>query len=219
MQFLIFVLCLFPLIGFAKKVDPRVAVQEIQDRSAGGSDSCSFYSIWSSPGGAVREILTDELMKSDGITLVERESISNIYENEINHKNLASPSVVKKKKFIAANLAIAGVISEFEWCTSGKEQEIDIGNLLGVGELSVTNKSSKAHVAVDLRLIDVETGKILKTFKGQGRVDDSGFAINTDAFGVRLSKEAFEKTPLGQATRSAAADAATQIVAAIKKLN
>jgi len=202
----------------AKRPAPRLMVTEIKDRSAGGeSGSCDFYRLWSTPGGAVREILIDELLKLDGVTVLEREQLSDIYDHEIGNENIEESTKVAKKKLIGANLAIAGVISEFEWCQSSHGHEIDVGSIFGLGELSVGRETSSAHVAFDLRLIDVQTGKILKTFKSSGKVDDANFSLSVDAKGVRYSNKSFEKTPLGKANRMAIADAVKQISAAIKE--
>lgn len=213
----------FSVSATAKEAQPKkpvIAIQSIQDRSANsGGDSCGFYGIWSTPGSAVAELLFDELSRKSEITLVERENIGTIYEDELKQENLDPSTVVEKKKFIAANLVIAGSITEFEWCQSGQSQGIDVGGLLGIGELSVKHKSSVAHVAIKLRLVDVQTGKILKAFTGEGKIDDSGLAVGADAFGIRLDKAAFQRSPLGKATKLAVAEAANQISDEIKKLN
>lgn len=216
---------ILPVSSFAKeisvqKADPAISIQEIKDRSASGrGDSCGFFGIWSTPGEAARELLTEELHNAGGITILEREHIATIYQDEFSQENLDTSTVAAKKKFVAAKYAVAGVVSEFEWCLSGQNQGIDIGGLLGIGELSVKHQTSKAHVAFDLRLIDVKTGTILKTFKSAGQVDDSGLELGADLFGVRITKESFEKTPLGKATRIAISDAASRIAAEIKKIN
>lgn len=222
---LLFISILLPIAAVAKTekqpaAEPGVAIQEIRDKSASShGDSCGFYNMWSRPGDAVRETLIDEMSSAKGFVLVEREDIDKIYSDEFRHENLDDSTKAESKKFIAAKYAISGVISEFEWCLSGQNQGIDVGGLLGIGELSVKHKSSNAHVAVNVRLIEVKTGKILGSFKGEGKVDDSGFGIEADAFGVRLNKDMFQKTPLGKATRMATADVAKQLVAELKKLN
>lgn len=223
MKSTIFILFLFPSILSAKEIspqlkEPRIAIQEIHDRSATSArDACGSYGVWSTPGDAVRELLIDELLKIGGVTLVEREKLSSIYENEMKQENLDETTVVEKKRFIAANLAVAGALSEFEWCISGGEDGLNVGDLFGINELSVKHKDSKAHVAMDLRLIDVKTGRIIKTVKGEGRVEDSGYSFDLDVHNVRLSQAEFEKTPLGKATRTAVSQAAQQIASAAKE--
>jgi curli biogenesis system outer membrane secretion channel CsgG len=186
-------------------------VREIQDRSASSrGDSCGFYGIWSTPGDAVRELLLDELMKSGKVELLEDQA----YMEADATRQRGSKRAPKSKRPL---LAVAGAISEFEWCVSGEGTEADIGSILGIGELSVGAKSSKAHVAIDLRLVDVSTGKILGTFRGQSQVEDRGFSFGTDAMGMRLKKEDFERAPLGQATRAAVAEATKKILALLNE--
>jgi len=217
--FLCIVLIAISKESLAKGIEPKIAIQKINDKSASSrSGACDFGGIWSDPGDAISEILIDELNKLGGIILVERETISQIYENEFQQENLDQTTVSEAKKFIAANFVIAGSITEFEWCVSNKNQSIDIGALIGFDELSIQHKSSKAHVAIDLRLIDVKTGKIFKTFTSEGQINDSEFSTSIEAFGVHINKEIFDQTPLGKASRIAAKDAATKIHASIQKL-
>ena len=192
-----------------------VAIQRIRNRAAGNDGSsgdCFHNRLWASPGEAMREVLTDEFVKLGGnIALVERESLRDIYEDEYNQENLDESTVQERKKFIASNYAIAGVISEFEWCAASSEGSIDVGSLLGFNKLAIGKVGSKAHVAVDLRLIVVKTGRILKTVHAEGKVDDSAVAFSGDAYGVKLKLGSFDKTALGKAVRIAMADAAIQL--------
>jgi curli biogenesis system outer membrane secretion channel CsgG len=193
-----------------------LSIQEIEDKSAAHlKGDCDLVGIWASPGEAIRELLTDEISKVGGVELVERELVNKIYENEFEQKNLEKPAA--KKKFIAANYVLAGVVSEFESCVSNQNSKVDVGSLLGIGGLEVGSQSSTAHVALDLRLIEVKTGKIAKTFHSSGRIEDEGISLSVDVLGNRLNRDSFEKVPLGKATRMAVADAVAKIAAELKK--
>jgi curli biogenesis system outer membrane secretion channel CsgG len=218
---LLFALMVSSAQAASKKESPRVSIQEIQNKAARSTDSarCDYGYLWSTPGEAMRELLTDELSKLGGIDLLERENIENIYQQEIKHENLNRSSTVKQKKFLGAKYAIAGTLSEFEWCMSSSGGSVNIGGLLGIGDLELGSKQSKAHVAATLRLIDVETGKIIKTVNSEGQADESGLTFSGAFAGNSLNLESFNRTPLGKATRTAMAEAATKLQAAILSAN
>jgi curli biogenesis system outer membrane secretion channel CsgG len=157
----------------------------------------------------------DEISKIGGVDLVEREELNKIFEAEFEHKNLESTP--EKKKFVSAKYALAGVVSEFESCISNQNTKVDVGSLIGISGLEVGSRSSTAHVAIDLRLIEVKTGKIVKTFSSAGKIEDQGMSLSVDILGNRLDRDAFEKAPIGKATRMAVADAAAKITAELKK--
>jgi hypothetical protein len=90
----------------------------------------------------------------------------------------------------------------------------------GWGAGKVGTKKGKATVAVDARLIDVNTGEIVATATGKGTSSRSGLLLGGGgggsggygAGGIDMGSSNFQETILGEATRAAVTDLVAQLV-------
>lgn len=154
-------------------------------------------------GEGLTEMLVTELFKTGRFTMVERSALTDIVkEQELGQTGLVRrETAAKVGELLGAQLLVAGAVTEFEAASSGG------GSGIGFAGFALALKTNTAHVAVDVRLVDAVTGQILKSYNAAGRAQESGIAVAGTVRGTQLGSDAFQKTPLGEATREAIAKA------------
>lgn len=207
-----------PIIGFSLvmplQAKTRISVTAFEDKT-GGSHSCKHHSgyYWNkSLGSAFKEMLVTKLLESNRFDVLEREHIKKIYGSEhqlINAENTAS---AKKGQFKKAHYTLAAAVTEFQMCRGGLGGGLDIGRIFGVGKVKVGASSISASVAVDIRVIDVETGSILASIRAEGEKNDKSFNVDTLTKGLDFDLATFEQSPIGEATRMAINRAAEKLI-------
>ena len=159
-------------------------------------------------GEGLTEMLTTELFRTGRFVMVERAALADIVkEQELGQTGLIQKETATKVgEMLGAQLLVAGAITEFEPNAGGG------GGGLGIGAFKLQMRGNIAHVAVDIRLVDAATGQILKSFNAEAKAQDTEFSIVAVRRQTTLGSDAFNKTPLGQATREAIAKAIGFIV-------
>jgi curli biogenesis system outer membrane secretion channel CsgG len=165
-------------------------------------------------GEGLTEMLTTELFRTGRFVMVERAALSDIVkEQELGQTGLIQKETITKVgELLGAQLLVAGAVTEFEASSSGG------GGGLGFAGFALSVKTNSAHVAVDIRLVDAMTGQIVKSHAAEAKAEESGFAIAATRRGMQLGGDAFQKTPLGQATREAIAKAVKFIVSEMDRV-
>lgn len=104
-----------------------------------------------------------------------------------------------------ADLVIAGSVSEFEPHASGGRSGLGGGGGSGSGILGGLLGSSinKAHIALDVRIVDTLTSEVLAATRIQGQASDVSLNIKGGFFGGGLGAglSAYSKTPMEKAIR------------------
>jgi curli biogenesis system outer membrane secretion channel CsgG len=198
--YLIFIALLMVEVASAAKT--RLSVTEFEDKS--GSGRCHahwYYNI----GSGMQDQLISELSKIGRYSIQERATLKKMYEGEHQLINSKKKSLPKKNQFEAAQYTIVAAITGFELCGSGTGAGVGLsGESLGLpGFIRIGGKSEKAKVVVDLRIISVESGEVLKSFAVEGTASAVGFKVGADVKGVEFGGEGFDNTPIGEATRKA----------------
>jgi len=95
-----------------------------------------------------------------------------------------------------AKYLVAGTVSAFEHNTSGE------GGGLRVHGISIGGKRDRAYMAVDLKVIEVETGEIydVRTVEATSKSGGLRLGISRGSWGGNLGK--YKKTPVGKAIRA-----------------
>jgi curli biogenesis system outer membrane secretion channel CsgG len=150
-------------------------------------------------GEGLTEMLTSELFKTGRFVMVERAALSDIVkEQELGQTGLVrKETAAKVGELLGAQLLIAGAVTEFESKSSGG------GGGVGYAGFALKLQIENAHVAVDVRLVDSSTGQILSSFNADAKAQSRGIGFGANISGVAFGSDAFDKTPLGQATREA----------------
>ncbi len=179
----------------------RVAVTKFENKVTG------VYGNWKL-GEGFAEMLTTELMKTGRFIVVERQALQDIVgEQELGQTGLVKQeSAAKVGELLGAQIILRGVVSEFDMAESGG------GGGIGIAGFRLGVKTSSAHVAVDIRLIDTTTGQVLYSHNAAGHAEASGVGVGIARGQVDFHAEGFKKTPLGQATRQAISDCVNFII-------
>jgi curli biogenesis system outer membrane secretion channel CsgG len=180
----------------------RIAVTKFENKVTG------VYGNWRL-GEGFSEMLTTELMKTGQFVVVERQALQDV----LGEQELGQSGVVRKEtaakvgQVLGAQIIVRGVVSEFTLNESGG------GGGIGIAGFRIGGRSSNAHVAVDIRLVDTTTGQVLQSHNAVGKAESSGVAVGVSRGLVDFGAEGFQNTPLGQATRGAIQDAVRFIIA------
>lgn len=142
-------LCALVASSFALAA-PRVAVMDFENRSGMGD--------WRIGRGAA-DILTTELVKSTKFEMYERERLNSMLnEQDFGQSGRVDPaSAAKIGKILGVQYMITGAVTEYGESSSD------------VGASGLFEAGKKGYFAgVDIRIVDVNTGRILLAESGQG---------------------------------------------------
>ena len=170
----------------------RVAVFTFEDKSQQG------WHWWTggSPGDGMADMLTTELVKSGKYVVIERQEISGVMEEQ----NLGMTGCVTEQsaaqvgKLLGVELAIMGAVTEFGVSKGGGDVRIK-----GIG---LGTKKESATVAIDVRMVNTNTGEILAAENIRKEESSSGIRISTPKFGFN-NRNDFDNSLAGKATRAA----------------
>jgi curli biogenesis system outer membrane secretion channel CsgG len=211
MKALAFLVCLL----FAAQAQANTPVSITKFKSKVDSVSCNHHWDWwrDHLGDAFKEMLADELVKSGKVELYERETIKDIYSDEHELVNSDEDVSLKKGKFKKAKYTFVGAVTEYEFCADKKGGSVNVGGLASlfgtpVPDFEIGLAKATAKIAVDIRLIDTETGRVVKTAKGTGIREMNDFNVGTEV----LDYSSASNTPMGEASREAIAQAAKELV-------
>jgi curli biogenesis system outer membrane secretion channel CsgG len=154
-------------------------------------------------GWELSGMLSNELSSSGDFRVVERQKMQNVLEEQ----NLAASGRVAPHsgprigKLTGAQYLITGAVTAYQENTSST------GGGLSFHGIGIGGKHSEAYLAVDLRVINTETGDIDFSRTVEGRTSGGGVSLGVyrGGFGGSLAHE--ENTPAGKAIRAALVEA------------
>ena len=164
-------------------------------------------------GDAMADQLTDALIKTGKFVVLERQTLSDV----ISEQDLAASSRASKSRtarigrITPAQILIKGTITEFEEET----QSGDMG--ISYKGISVGTRSSSAHVAVILRIIDSTTGEVINSVRVEGKAKAGGLSLGVSR-SVSIGMSGFKKTPLGKALQIAIDKAVIEICKSLENI-
>jgi curli biogenesis system outer membrane secretion channel CsgG len=159
-------------------------------------------------GEGLTEMLTSELFKTGRFIMIERAALADVVkEQELGQTGLIRKETASRVgELLGAQLLITGAVTEFEAQARGG------GGGVGYAGFALKLQTQSAHVAVDVRLVDASTAQILSSMNAEASAQSTGLGFAANIKGVGFGSDAFEKTPLGQATREAIHKAVIQII-------
>jgi curli biogenesis system outer membrane secretion channel CsgG len=127
-------------------------------------------------------------------------------EQEIAAVNAGQPSSVQRGKVAAADLVITAAVTEFEPQTSGGAAGIGGGGRVGRGVLGglIGGALNKAHMALDIRIVDASTSEVLAATRVQGSASDIAGGIGVGflgSWGLGAGLSGYANTPMEKAIR------------------
>lgn len=179
-------------------------------------------------GKGIADLIVTNLVKDGTYSVIERKKLDAILqEQNFSNSDRANPtSAAKIGKVLGINAIVVGSVTQFGM----EDKSFSLGGIGGrfggFGGGGLGKKQGKATVAIDARLVDVNTGEILAVASGKGTSARSGMLLGGGgaggggfgAGGVDMGSSNFQETILGEATRSAVEDVTNQLIAQAGKV-
>jgi curli biogenesis system outer membrane secretion channel CsgG len=166
-------------------------------------------------GGGLASMLAAELVRTKRFIVVDRADIDTLLQE----KQMALSDVTKGTsgdQLLGAQTFIRGSVTEFDQQEKGGG--LSVGFSLSGGGGSAGRRAATGHVAIDLRLIDGDSGAVVTTSRVEKKIKSSSIALQGQANRVTFGGDQFSNTSLGRASREAIADAVAQIVAGMERV-
>jgi curli biogenesis system outer membrane secretion channel CsgG len=174
---------------------------------------------WWSPsiGDGMADMLTTALFQSGRFIVLERGAIDDVLAEQdlIASGRVREGASTRINELEDAELLVVAAVTEFSENASGTRGSVG-GGRLGRVIGGIAGGSSSAHMAIDLRIIDTSTGRILAatSVEGEARDFDIGGALagytGRHSLGGALST--WENTPREKALRQVIGTAVEEIV-------
>ncbi len=173
-------------------------------------------------GKGISDLIVTELVTDGTYRVIERKHLDTILaEQNFSNSDRANPSTAAQiGKVLGVNAMIVGSITQFG--TEKKKRGIGgaFGRIGGFGASNVGTQKGKAKVAIDARMVDINTGEILAVAKGTGESSRSGFMLGGagggsggfGAGGVQMGSRDFRETILGEAVLAAVAELSAKLI-------
>lgn len=209
--------------GHAAEAKKRVALMDF--------DFATVQHWWSGNwdiGKGIADLIVTNLVKDGTLSVIERKKLDALLqEQNFSNSDRANPtSAAKIGKVLGVNAIVVGSITQFG--LEDKSMNLGgIGGRLGSwGAGRVGKKEGKATVAIDARLVDVNTGEVLAVASGKGSSKRSGMLLGGGggggggfgAGGIDMGSSNFQDTILGEATRTAVEDLTAQLISQAGKV-
>jgi curli biogenesis system outer membrane secretion channel CsgG len=182
---------LAPGLVSAAQQKPRVGVLRFTNHTSAGWWSASV-------GDELSDMLASELVSTKSFEVLERGEIQAVIgEQDLGESGrLDAATKAKIGKIKGAEYLIAATVSSYEEGTRGG------GAGISVGGLSLGGKKDKTYIAVDLKVINTETGAIADARTIEAESTGVGLGAGVNIKGVSLRGGGFERTPAGKAIRA-----------------
>ncbi len=183
--------------------------------------------------------LSTVLSKSKNFMIIDRDALSDLRDELVLKKARAvtRESSAKAGKLLGAQVVVKGVITEFTESAKGKSAGIkfsagEAAEVAGIfkesdtidavivadPEIKYGKETVTGVVGLDIRIIDINTGTVLKSFDARGEITRKNTQRSLGVAGLTAVSKDFEKTVIGQATRLAMRDAVTQIFEGMRRV-
>ncbi len=177
-------------LGWADE-KPRIGVLRFTNHTSAG--------WWSgSMGTDLQDMLASELASTKAFQVLERKEINAVMgEQDLGASGRIDPKTrAKMGKIKGAKYLVAGTVSAFEENTSGT------GGGIGIMGFHIGGSKGKAYMAVDLKVIDTETGEIVDNRTIEATSEKTGLSLGGGIAGIYGNLGKHEKTPTGKAIRA-----------------
>ncbi len=176
--------------GYAS-VRPRIGVLRFTNHTSAG--------WWEgSVGTDLQDMLIAELASTNSFRVLERKELDAVIsEQDLGASGMVNPRTRSRLGNITgAKYLIAATLSAFEQNSSGG------GGGLSFGGISLGGRQEKAYMAVDLKVIDVETGEIYDARTVEATSKSSGISLGISHKGFNGHLGEYKNTPVGKAIRA-----------------
>ena len=149
-------------------------------------------------GSELQDMLSSELANTKAFQVLERKEINAVIgEQDLGASGRVDPRTrAKIGKIKGAKYLVAGTVSAFQENTTGTCGGFSIGGF------SMGGRKDKAYMAVDLKVIDTETGEIVDNRTVEATSESTGVRFGANIGFASGSLGKYEKTPVGKAIRA-----------------
>ncbi len=180
----------------------RLAVSEFQDKTAKGGWTGGWLGMFGVSfrqiGEGMRDMLTTALFNSNRYIVLEREQLGAVLKEQ----DLATAGRIKKGteaptgEIYGAELIVTAAITEFEGGAEG------VGGGTKILGVRIGGGMKKAHIAMDIRIIDTKTSQIVAATSVEGKATSFAAGGATRIGGsLPVALGGFSKTPTEKAIR------------------
>jgi curli biogenesis system outer membrane secretion channel CsgG len=179
-------------------------------------------------GKGVSDLLVKYLVKDGSYSVLERKAMDKILtEQNFSTSDRANPaSAAKIGKLLGADAIIVGSITQFGNDTKKTGVGGAGGGLGGFGLGGFKHSNTKAIVALDARIVDIDTAEILAIAEGKGESQRSSTSLvggggswhGFGAGGVDFGSSDFQNTIIGEAVKAAVENMSAEVIAGKDKL-
>src|SRR6056297_449745 len=180
----------------------RIAVARFENKTA---DSYNWYSP--SIGDGMADMLTTALVNSGRYIVLERQALDDV----LGEQDLGASGRVREETAAAigeiegAELLVVAAVTEFDGNSGGTSGSLGGGNL-GRVVGAIAGGSRSAHMAIDLRVVDARTSRIMAatSVEGEAKDFDIGGALGgwSGSVGLGGALSTWENTPREKALRA-----------------
>jgi curli biogenesis system outer membrane secretion channel CsgG len=205
----------------------RVAIFDF-DYATVQSSTSALFGTNVDVGKGISDLLVKYLVEEGTYSVIERKSMDKIMaEQNFSNSDRANPnSAAKLGKLLGVDAIIVGSITQFGNDTKNTNIGGSGGNWGGFGVGGIGRKKSKAIVAVDARIVDIDTAEILGVASGKGQSERDSTSLlggggNWHGFGggnADFGSSDFQQTILGEAVNLAVKQMSTELIADNAKL-
>lgn len=170
---------------------PRLGVLRFTNQTSAGWWSAAV-------GSELSDMLASELVSTGSFSVLERREIEAVLgEQDLGATGRIDQATrAKMGKIKGAEFLVAGTVSSYEERIGGG------GGGVAYRGVRLGGKKDRVYIAVDLKVIDTETGEIVdaRTIEAEASAAGLDAGVNYKGFSVRGG--GYEKTPAGQAIRA-----------------
>jgi curli biogenesis system outer membrane secretion channel CsgG len=156
-------------------------------------------SWWNSQvGKELSDMLASELVSTRAFSVLERKEIEAVLgEQDLSASDrVSSKTKVKMKELKGAQYLIAGTVSAYEENIKGA------GGGVRLGPVSLGGSKEKAYIAVDMKVVDTETGEIVDARTIEATAKGQALSAGLSIRNFSIDGGGYEKTPAGKAIRA-----------------
>jgi curli biogenesis system outer membrane secretion channel CsgG len=205
----------------------RIAVFDF-DYATVMSSSAAVFGNNVDLGKGISDLTVKYLGKDGTYSVVDRKAMDKILaEQNFSNSDRANPnSAAKLGKILGVDAIIVGSITQFGNDNKNTKVGGGGGGWHGVGAGGFGHSKSKAVVAIDARIINIDTAEIMGVAEGKGESSRESTSLlggggNWSGFGagaVDFGSSDFQNTIIGEATNAAVKQMSTELVADNSKL-
>jgi len=175
----------------AQEAKPRVGVLRFTNHTHAG--------WWNAKVGTeLADMLASELASTDAFQVLERRELEAVLgEQDLGESGrIDRATKARLGKIKGARYLIAATVSAYEEHTSGGSGGVSYRGI------SLGGKKERTYIAVDLKVIQTETGEIVDTRTIEAESKGAGLGAGLSVSGFRVSGGGYQKTPAGKAIRA-----------------